>query len=112
MTALEAALVTLQSTPVPTPRNATNCIVGGTESAINCSAYAYTDLLGVQVAMLMLWVPLLGALGIQSRSLSIPAILLAMFPGFIIGGLPPGAALAAAVLLTVAVTLAYRSIAD
>lgn len=67
-------------------------------------------LLGEPAVVLLLVVPTALGLFIQTESIGPPAILIILFGGLILGGLPAEAAVAGYVIVVVAVLLGYRSV--
>lgn len=61
-------------------------------------------------AGLLIGVPITMALWQQSEDIAIPAIMLTLFMGLLLGGAPPGATIAGYLVVVVAAALAYRSI--
>lgn len=81
-------------------------------SWVDCSSLPYTNLLGSPVVGMLLIIPTSLALWMQSKSIIVPGSLLVLLVGVLFGGvLPAGVAYVIYAVITVALTLGYRSIA-
>jgi hypothetical protein len=70
----------------------------------------FVELLGRETFVLLLGAPLSLGLWIQTQSMVVPAVILTLFMGLILGGAPPEATLIGYVVVIVATLLAYRSV--
>lgn len=66
--------------------------------------------LGRAGVVLLLGAPMALALWIQSESLTVPATLLALFAGLMLGNAPPGAAIVGYIIVVVGALVSYRAI--
>lgn len=66
--------------------------------------------LGRPGLVLLLGAPLSLALWIQTESLTVPAVLLALFAGLLLGNAPPGAAIVGYIIVVIAALISYRAI--
>lgn len=70
----------------------------------------YTNLLGRSAVVLVLGAPFTMALWVQTKSLSVPAVLLVLFASLMIGGAPPAASMVGYLLVVAAIIAGYRTI--
>jgi hypothetical protein len=61
-------------------------------------------------AALLIAAPFAMALWQQAEDIVVPGVLLTLFMGLLLGGAPPGATIVGYLIITVAATVAYRSI--
>lgn len=82
------------------------------ESWLNCSLQPFLDLLGEPVVVMLLGVPLAIALWWQTREIAVPGVILALFAGTLIAGAPPEVAIIGYMLVTAALVIGLRNIAE
>lgn len=70
----------------------------------------YTNLIGRSAVTVVLGAPFTLALWIQTKSISVPAVLLVLFASLMIGGAPPAASMIGYLLVVAAVVIGYRTI--
>lgn len=70
----------------------------------------YVWRLGRATFVLLLGAPLTLGLWIQTESLVMPGVILALFMGLMLSGAPPAATIVGYVIVTLAVAIAYKSI--
>jgi hypothetical protein len=70
----------------------------------------YVGLVGREAVVLMLAAPFTLALWIQTESLTMPAVILTLFMGLLLGGAPAEATMLGYLLVVAATVVAYRSL--
>jgi len=70
----------------------------------------YINLVSREGVVLLLGLPFTMALWIQTRSISVPSVLLVLFASLMIGGAPPAASMVGYLLVVAAIIIGYRTI--
>lgn len=82
------------------------------ESWLDCSLQPFIDLVGEPVFLMLLGVPLTVALWWQTQEIAVPAVVVALFAGILIAGVPAQVAIIAYLLVAAALVMGLRNIAQ
>lgn len=82
------------------------------QSWLDCSIQPFIDLVGEPVLIMLIAVPLTIALWWQTQEIAVPGVILALFVGTLIAGVPPRVAIIGYMLVAAALVIGLRNITE